>query len=50
MVLLEEAEADIVAGEQELDDRLTIGTAGLVEADRAALHTIKMRSGIARPE
>ena len=50
MVLLEEAKAHVVAGEQELDDRLPVATAGLVEADRAALYTIKVRSEIACPE
>ena len=50
VVLVEETEAHIVAGEEELDDRLAVGTAGFVEADRATLYTIKMRPGIARPE
>jgi hypothetical protein len=49
-MLLKEAETDIVAREQELDHRLAVGTTRLVEADRAALHTIKMRSGVACPE
>ncbi len=47
---LEEAETQIIAGEAELDDRLAVAAGGLVEAHRAALDTIKVRSGIARLE
>ena len=50
VLLVEEAETDVVAREQELDDRLMVAAARLVEADGAGLDSIKMRPGIARPE
>src|ERR1700681_505712 len=49
-MLLQESEADKIAREQELDDRLPISSPAFIEPDRSALYAEHMRPQIARPE